>query len=258
MTPGGGGGAIMAVTEMEDVVSSTEHVAQLVETYEPAPAPTAASHSPAPAYGVPRERRLWTAALAAALLIASGGLALLYVDDTNYQNADKSLTSQNESLRGRNQNLQAQLSVTEGKLTASQAQVTNLSTELQHPTLGVWNVPQTLHNGNEYLASNVPNTFTYHLKLTSSTPMSVSILSVHQFTQAVLCVYNRIGNTNYCMHNSGAVIGWLGVTSVNYDFRDAEGCAAYVAVITSAGAATITPNVSVTYNPASSTTGACA
>jgi hypothetical protein len=60
------------------------------------------------------------------------------------------------------------------------------------------------------------------------------------------------------MHHSGSVIGWLGVTSINYDFHLAEGCADYISVFTSASAITVTPNVSVTYSPATSATGACA
>ena len=88
--------------------------------------------------------------------------------------------------------------------------------------------------------------------------MSVSILSTTQFRDALICVYNGRGNTNWCMNHSGAAYGVLSVTSVNYDFNLAEGCAAYLAVITAAGPVTITPNVSVTYNPASGPTGSCA
>jgi len=207
---------------------------------------------------VPRERRLWTAALAAALLITAGGLGVLYVDDTNYQNMDRALTSQTEQLTGRNQNLQTALTTTETKLTASENQVSSLTAELEHPTLGIWNVPQAITGSSFYLAAGVPDTFTYHLKLTSSGPMSVSILSIHQFGDAVRCVETGVGTTNYCMHHSGSAIGWLNVTSVNYDFHLAEGCAAYLAVITSGSSVTVTPDVSVTYNPASAPTGSCA
>src|SRR5712692_3660648 len=183
---------------------------------------------------VPRERRLWTAALAAALLVTAGGLGILYVDDTN------------------NQNLPTALTTTETKLTASQSQVSNLTAQLEHPTLGIWNVPQAITGSSFYLAAGVPDTFTYHLKLTSNGPMSVSILSIHQFGDAVRCVETGVGTTNYCMHHSGSAIGWLNVTSVNYDFHLAEGCAAYLAVITAGSSVTVTPDVSVTYNPASS------
>lgn len=207
---------------------------------------------------MPRGRRLWTAALASALLVTAGGLGILYVDDTNYQNADRVLTIQNEQLTGRSQNLQTALTATETKLTASQNQVSSLTAELEHPTLGIWNVPQSISGSSYYLAAGVPDTFTYHLKLTSNGPMSVSIVSIKQFGLAVSCVENGRGSTNYCMHRSGSAIGWLNTTSVNYDFHLAEGCAAYLAVITSDRAITVTPDVSVTYNPASAPTGSCA
>jgi hypothetical protein len=45
---------------------------------------------------------------------------------------------------------------------------------------------------------------------------------------------------------------------LNFDFHEAEGCADYVAVFTSSQTVTVTPNVSVTYNPANHSTGACA
>jgi hypothetical protein len=207
---------------------------------------------------VPRERRLWTAALAAALLVTAGGLGILYVDDTNNQNADRALTLQNEALTGRTQNLQTSLTTTETKLTASQNQVNSLTAQLAHPTLGIWNVPQGITNSTYYLAAGVPDTFTYHLKLTSNGPMSVSILSIKQFGLAVMCVQNTGASTNYCMHHQGSAIGFLSVTSVNYDFHDAEGCAAYLTVITSDRSITVTPDVSVTYNPAPAATGSCA
>jgi hypothetical protein len=207
---------------------------------------------------VPRERRLWTAALAAALLITAGGLGMLYVDDTNNQNAIHALTLQNEELTGKSQNLQTALAATQNKLTASQNQVSDLTAKLEHPTLGIWNVPQTISNSMQYLAAGVPDTFTYHLKLTSNGPMSVSILTISQFGEAVKCVEHDGGSTDYCMYHSGSAIGWLNMTSVNYDFHLAEGCAAYLVVITSSRSITVTPDVSVTYNPASAPTGSCA
>ena len=205
-------------------------------------------------------RTLWTAALAAALLLTAGGLGLLYVDDTNNQATIRALNSENQSLTGRTQILQDQLTVAKGELTKSQAQVDSLSTELKHPTLGVWNVPVALRDSTEFLSATVPDTFTYHLKLKSSGPMSVSILSTSQFRDAILCVYNGRGSTNWCMHHVGNSqgAGFLGVTSVNYDFTLAQGCASYLMVITSDRAVTITPDVSVTYNPAAAATGNCA
>jgi len=44
---------------------------------------------------------------------------------------------------------------------------------------------------------------------------------------------------------------------VNFDFHQAEGCANYLVVFTAGRAVTVTPNVSVTYNPAPTFTGDC-
>jgi hypothetical protein len=249
----------MVATEMETTSTPTDQVVdQPVDEAYVAPASNRVALKSWSPPGIPTGRRLWAATVAAALLVSLGGIALLYLDDSNNQATIRALNSKNQSLTGRTQNLEDQLTVLQGKLTASQAQVDNLSAELKHPTLGVWNVPQTIHNGNEFLSATVPDTFTYHLKLKSSGPMSVSILSTSQFKDAILCVNNRVGNTNWCMHHQGASYGALGVTSVDYEFTLATGCAAYLTVITAASQVTITPDVSVTYNPASGPTGSCA
>ena len=122
-----------------------------------------------------------------------------------------------------------------------------------------WNVSQVLKSPSWYLAGGIPDTFTYHLVATSTGPMTVSILTFEQWGKAVECIDNGVGNTNYCMHHSGAEITWTNVTSVNYDFHKAEGCADYLSVFTTSGSnVTVTPNVSVSYNPAPTSTGACA
>jgi hypothetical protein len=254
MTTDGMRNAIMAPA-MD--VSTEQASLQSIELHPLAAAPAPMISSWAPVK-VPRARRLWIAALAGALVLTAGGLGVLYVDDTNAQNAAHDLMLKNSSLTGRNQILQTQLAATQHELTTSQGQVTSLSAELAHPTLGIWNVPQTISGANFYLAAGVPDTFTYHLKLTSTGPMSVSILSIHQFGDAVRCVETGGGSTNWCMHHSGSANGWLSTTSVNFDFHLAEGCAAYLLVITAAGNVTVTPDVSVSYNPATAATGACA
>lgn len=204
------------------------------------------------------ERRWWTIALTATLLVSALGVGLLYADDTQNQAAVRSLQLKNESLTGRNQNLTDQLNTTQTNLTATLAELAKTKAELEHPQLTIWNVPQTISNADMYLAGGIPDTFTYHLQATSSGPMNVSILTLEQWAAANACVQNRIGPTNYCMHHSGAVMSWLSVTSVNYDFHLAEGCADYISVFTAASSITVTPNVSVTYNPADRATGACA
>ncbi len=255
--PGGSTDAIIPATDMEPVAPPAE----------PASAPPAVSYtprlSPRPASAwrsilVYRERRAWTIALALALLVAVAGIGLLYVDDTNNQATIRSLTTANESLSGRNQDLQDKLGKSQATLTATLGELAQTKAQLDHPHLTIWNVPQEIKGSMWYLAGGIPDTFTYHLEAASTGPMSVSILTLEQWAAANTCVDHGVGTTNYCMHHSGAVRSWLDVTSVDYDFHLAEGCADYVSVFTSANDITVTPNVSVTYNPANSSTGACA
>jgi hypothetical protein len=275
MTTEGARDGIMTATDMDQLTTPTEPAGLAPEPPVLAPeppglAPEAAPYTPpvetprqlrtptawGPAFQS-RERRWWTVALAATLLIAATGIGLLYVDDTNNQASVRSLTTQNESLRGRNQILQDELNTSQANLTATLGQLATTKAELEHPTLLIWNVPQTIKGANSWLVGGVPDTFTYHLQATSTGPMSVSILSVDDYAAAVKCM--DAGSTaNYCMNYSGAEVGFLNKTSVNYDFHKAEGCAAYVSVFTSASTVTVHPNISVTYAPASKPTGVCA
>jgi cell division protein FtsB len=247
----------MTPTEMDQITRPADPASlQPPPTYPSAPKTLRRPPSWVPAFQM-GERRWWTVALAATLLVAALGIGLLYVDDSNNQNTIRTLTTQNESLTGRTQILQDQLKTTQTNLTATLGELAQTKAQLAHPHLVLWNVPQQLQGPSSFLAGGVPDTFTYHLEATSTGPMSVSILTLEQWATAIGCVDNGGGNTNWCMHHSGAVWSQLGVTSVNYDFHLAEGCADYLAVFTAASAVTITPNVSVTYNPASSATGAC-
>ncbi len=249
---------MMGPTEMEQITTPPEQTLLEVpaETYSPPSLARRARSAWAPRVES-REPRWWTIALAATLLVSGIGVGLLYADDTGNQATVRSLTTQNESLTGRNQILQDQLNTTQSNLVATLGELATTKAELEHPHLTIWNVPQQVKGSSWYLAGGIPDTFTYHLKATSTGPMSVSILTLEQWAAANGCVDAGRGTTNYCMHHSGAVISWLSVTSVTYDFHLAEGCADYVSVFTSAASITIRPNVSVTYNPASSATGAC-
>ncbi|HEX9094847.1 MAG TPA: hypothetical protein VF990_01970 [Candidatus Dormibacteraeota bacterium] len=204
-------------------------------------------------------RRLWTVALAAALLFTAGGLVLLYMDDTNSQNTANQLKRENDSLRSQNQAVQAQLVTTQTNLNATVGELATVRAELAHPHLTIWNVPEQIKGPDWYLAGGAPDTFTYHLRATSTGPMSISILTLQDFAAALSCPQNGRGVTNYCMHHTGSpYITFENVTTVNYDFHAAEGCAGYVVVFTSADSIMVTPNVSVTYNPARTSTGSCA
>ena len=221
--------------------------------------PPAAELPPPPLQVPPPDRQvrrkpnlLWYGALFVALVVTLGGFGLLYTDDMSWQRQTHDLMKQNAALS-------AQLLTAQTSLADTQKQVTNLQTELQHPHLGIWNVEQKIDGADWYLAGGVPDTFTYHLSATADGPMSVSILTFEQFAAAIECVDNGAGSTNYCMHHSkkGTVKSWLNVTSVTYDFHEAEGCANYMVVFTAANPVTVRPDVSVTYNPAATFTGDC-
>ena len=247
----------MTSIEIEQASQPAEPLA--VESYAPRPLSgwTAKPRKWVPRLAIPAARR-WTLALAGALLVSVVGIGLLYADDTNNQATIRALTLHNESLTGRNLTLEDQLKTTQTNLTASLGELAKTKAELEHPHLTIWNLPQQIKGSTWYLAGGIPDTFTYHLKATSTEPMSVSILTFEQWGKAIQCVDNGFANTNYCMHHSGVFQSWLNVTSVDYDFHLAEGCADYLAVFTSASTVTVTPNVSVTYNPANHSTGACA
>jgi hypothetical protein len=249
----------MTTTDMDQIAPPAEQASPPAESYSP---PMVPPRVPRISAWTPLfqsgERRWWTIALTATLLISALGIGLLYADDTSNQTTIRSLQLKNESLTGRSQILQDQLNTTQTNLTATLGELATTKAELEHPHLTIWNVPQQLKGASWYLAGGIPDTFTYHLEATSTGPMSISILRLEDFAKATQCVNYGGGTTNYCMHHNGTVISWLNVTSVKYDFHSAEGCADYISVFTSAAAVTVTPNVSVTYNPATSATGACA
>src|SRR5207249_2678876 len=146
-TPGSG---IMTPTQMDQLTTPT-HSAELAaddltpDTFSP---PPATRQRRAPSAWVPmfqmRERRWWTIALAATLLVSAFGIGLLYVDDTTNQATVRSLTTENEQQSGRIQILQDQLSTTEQNLTASLGELARTKSELEHPTLVIWTLPQQI------------------------------------------------------------------------------------------------------------------
>ncbi|HKV88632.1 MAG TPA: hypothetical protein VJT78_11605, partial [Candidatus Dormibacteraeota bacterium] len=81
------------------------------------------------------ERRRWTAALAAALLITAIGVGILYADDTNNQATIRNLQIKNESLTGRNQIILDQLKTSQANLTATLGELATTKAELEHPKL---------------------------------------------------------------------------------------------------------------------------
>jgi hypothetical protein len=198
-----------------------------------------------------------TALLTLVLVVGGAEFYILYQHD-------RLVTRQREAGALEVQNLQRDLSrqqadneALRARMTVLEGQNATLQEKAAHPHVVIWNVAQQVRGPSDYLAGGVPDTFTYHLKLSSTAPMSVGILSFNQFADGSDCVRRGLGTTHYCMHRQGGQ-NWNDVTSLDIDFHDAEGCAAYLSVITAATPTTVTPDVSVTYNPASHGTGTCA
>ena len=218
---------------------------------ERAPWPKPAAPPPPPARRLPSGRNwLWYGALLVAIVVTLGALGLLYQDDVSWQHQAAGLARQNSSLH-------EQLLTSQGDYRTAQQTIQDLKTQALHPSLGIWNVKQTINGPDYFLAGGVPDTFTYHLNATATGPFSVSILTFLQFSAAIDCVRNGVNNTNWCMHHSGSANTWIDVPSVSFDFHLAEGCADYMAVFTAGSAVTLSPNVSVTYNPSPTFTGDC-
>lgn len=144
------------------------------------------------------------------------------------------------------QQYRAQLQGLQMNITASVGDLTN-------PHFVLWNdcgsgpaVGCSLTPGYEYVGG-VPDTFTYYVGFRSTVPVTVKIMTAHDYA---------CWETGYCAAQS---VGWQDLTSLeNGIFHDAEGCAGYVAVFTSKEAGILYPDVSITRNPAPQPTGACA
>ena len=260
MTNDDPGGAIMAPDQM---AGSTTHTDQdeleAAGLYTPPLRRAAVRELPAWVSAFLRhERRSWVVALIAVVAIGGTAIGLLYADDAGKQATIHSLQTSNESLTGRNLILNDQLQRTQTNLTATLGELAKTKAQLDHPQLTTWTAPVTIKDQMSVVDSPVPDAFTLHLQLTATAPVNVSILTLSEYVAARDCVARGVGSTNYCMHHQNSEVSFLGKTSVNYDFHLAEGCTDYIVVITADAPSTVTPNVSVTYNPASGPTGSCA
>src|SRR5579864_8508052 len=90
---------------------------------------------PTPPPLAPRRRRslLWYAAMLVAVVVTLGGFGTLYVDDQGWQR-------QAGQLRNDNASLHEQLLTSQTAASDAQQQVKDLQAQLQHPSLGLWNV----------------------------------------------------------------------------------------------------------------------
>lgn len=186
-----------------------------------------------------------------ALTWVGGGYALYYVirEDDAWSRKAAAEAVQLRDASHRYSQLEAEKARVDAQLKTAQS-------DLSHPTLSIWNVSEPIAGPNNYLSGGMPDTFTYHLKFTSDAPVTVTYMTSAQFATAIQCVKSGGGNSHVCLGNSGR--GWKDVTTLNVDVHEAEGCADYLVIFTAARAATIHPDVSITYNPAQGPTGACA
>jgi hypothetical protein len=124
--------------------------------------------------------------------------------------------------------------------------------DLDRPSFSLWNScgdggPKAgceLTPGHEYVGG-LPDTFTYILKFHATVPVTVHILSVHDFACFQLHACSWHGQT------------WEKRTSLRAVLHEAEGCAGYLAVFTSERAGRLYPDVWVTRNSATHPTGVC-
>lgn len=223
---------------------------------QPPPMSSPASDTPS-AFAVPpppppRRRRnlLWYGAVTVAVVVTLGAFGLLFIDDQNWQRQAKDLRQQNAALSD-------QLATTKADDSTAQQHVKDLQSELQHPDLGIWNVPQDINGPDAWLEGGIPDTFTYHLRATATGPMAILILTFDQYAAAYDCANSGQASSYTCFTRGASIKSFIDVTSVNYDFHLAEGCAGYLAVWTARTNITVHPDVSVTYNPAPTFTGAC-
>jgi zinc ribbon protein len=132
-------------------------------------------------------------------------------------------------------------------------QVVQMQQQLAHPTLEMWNScggPCSMTAG-RWREGGVPDTFDYYVSFNATVPVAVYFLTLRQYTQFASC-----GSVSCVTPPIQSIPASMSVS--NYKFTLAEGCASYVAIYQSTQNGVISPDVSVTYNPASQATGVCA
>lgn len=168
-----------------------------------------------------------------------------------------SLNGKIVSLNGQILSLNGQVSSLQSQVQTQNSEIATLQAQVNSPTLTIWNVPETIPAGGYLLVETVPDTFDYYDTWSAATnSVTVYYLTVSQAAQYLTCTSAPEIN---CV--SGTWYYWGPSTSGNDVFKLAEGCGAYVALYQPSSpttSVTFIPNVSITYNPATSYTGACA
>jgi hypothetical protein len=174
-------------------------------------------------------------------------------EDAHWTPIYRQATAQLASTKATADQLDYQLSRVNLELGQLQDKVRSTVGDLDQPSFVLWNgcsanvaAGCALRPGYFYVGG-VPDTFTYEVNFTATVPVTVWIMSTHDFVcwQAGYCSYRWVGWENISELHRGT-------------FHDAEGCAGYLAVFQSQRAGILYPDVRVTRNPAPQATGACA
>jgi hypothetical protein len=151
-------------------------------------------------------------------------------------------------MQGTISSLELQNTGFQSTINSLQQQLSTATKEIGHTFL-IWNLAVTIPPGYLYYET-VPDTFDYQDSFNSTNPINVYYFSESQYAQ-----------WNSSEPVSGNYTSYLGTTSQNDTFTQAEGCGGYIALYynpSSTENSTFTPNISVTYNPSPHPTGICA
>lgn len=110
-------------------------------------------------------------------------------------------------------------------------------------TFVLWNTPVTMQTG--LMTLGVPDTFSMQVRFTATNQVQTRFLTFAQFAR-----YMNTGSLDGAAFSAGTI--------QDITFHDAEGCGDYVMVLLAPIGTVVTPNLSITRNPADHPTGACA
>jgi hypothetical protein len=203
----------------------------------------------------------WIRVICALLLVGIVVIGVLWYTD-------------NSSLSNRINGLSSQVTSTNSALVNTQVELDAARQEALHPTLGTWNISSSI-GPNAWREASVPDTFTFRLRFTADSDIFFAFLTLSEYVRFNQCpnsVYandrsiNRLaaGCVDYWIFNNKPPGDRVGVyaagVNASFDFHQAEGCASWVMVLMPEKAGvtvTISPQVAVTYNPASKPTPPC-
>ncbi len=160
--------------------------------------------------------------------------------------------AQSQSWEQKSRTFQTSGEQTQEQLDDLETKIKSTVGSLDSPHFLLWNscgsAPTTgcpLTPGSHYVGG-IPDTFTYHVAFRSTVPVTVRIMSIHDY----VC-----WDTGLCPSHW---VWWQNVTHLRDGvFQLSEGCGSYVSVITSEQSGTLYPHISATRDPASAPTGAC-